>query len=203
MTVGMNAILEALQSKARFSSQRASALLEAGAVARDAFIEAHPLGMIAIRYLCDDFTLRIHIWTSLTSSFRDEFAQVHDHTWHLESHVLAGRVQNHVFDLTEDPTGHQIWLHDYTRNEIVETEHRVTLQTRYDELLNAGDSYVLPAGTVHSTFVVPGSITLVKSIPSGLSVARIIGAQQGARQRSGVRGSVDLDQVLSDIRAAD
>jgi hypothetical protein len=200
--VSTNAILEALQDRARDVGWRALGLLEEAATARETLIEAHPLGMIAIRYKCAGFALRIHVWTSRTSDFRDEFAQVHDHTWHLESYVLAGRVQNHVFDLTEDRTGHEIWLHDYTRNEIVKSEHRVTLQTRCDELLNAGDSYVLSAGTVHSTSVAPGSITLVKSIPSGLSFARIIGAQEGSQPRSAVRGSVDLDQVLSDIRAA-
>jgi hypothetical protein len=104
--------------------------------------------------------------------------------------------------LAEVPEGKQVWLHDYKRDEIVKSEHRVKLRVRYDEVLTKGGSYALQAGTVHSTSVAPGTITLVRSIPTTLPVARIIGASEGARQRPAGRDSVDLDQVLAEIRAA-
>ena len=196
------AILEALTGKAQGAGSQVAGLLSLAAKAQDTIVEAHPLGMVAARFRCEHFTIRVHVWSPQTLSFRDEFAQVHDHTWNLESHILAGRIHNYVFDLAEASAGEQVWLHDYKRDEIVKGAHRVILRHRYDEVLNPGGSYALPAGTVHSTSVAPGTITLVKSIPTTHSVARIIGASEGALQRSAGRDSVDLDQVLETIRAA-
>ncbi len=196
------AILDALTDKAQGAHPRTLALLDVAATAQDTVVEAHPLGMVVVRFQCENFTIRVHVWSTRTLTFRDEFAQVHDHVWHLESHVLAGQIHNHVFDLVDAPDGEQIWLHDYNRDEIIKSDRRVGLRCRYNEALTAGGSYALRAGTVHSTSVAPGTITLVKSIPAGLPVARIIGASEGARQRSAGRDSVDIDRVLAEIGAA-
>jgi hypothetical protein len=196
------AILKALLEKAQGADPHAAALLDMVTKSRHTRVEAHPLGMAALRFRCQNFTIRVHVWSPRTLGFRDEFAQVHDHTWHLESHILAGRIHNYVFDLVDAPGGEEIWVHDYDRDELVRSDRRVALRHRYEEVLSTGGSYELRAGTVHSSSVAPGTITLVKSIPTALRVARIIGASDSARQRPAGRGLVDLDQVLEDIRAA-
>jgi len=199
----MSEILDALAPLAKAAGSGAMNILDAAAASATFTAEAHPLGMVAIRFPLRSFVVRVHVWATATQAFRDEFGQIHDHTWDLDSHVLLGEIENARYDLCEHPSGEPVWLHDYSTHSVVDSGRRMMPVLLRREVYRGGNSYELAAGQMHSTVrTAEGTMTLVKAVPTSLRVARILGATAAARQRSAVRRTVTPHEALQYVRMA-
>lgn len=66
-------------------------------------IRLHPEGFAQVE-LDASGDLRLHVWHPAVPRLADRDV-VHDHAWDLESEVLAGRVENWVYQVREDEAG--------------------------------------------------------------------------------------------------
>ncbi len=136
--------------------------LEQRSAVRDA-LELHPLGFARVSFaehrLADGYHL--HMWGA--SPARSHAELPHSHAFDMQSRVLTGSLQQHVWDAIEDPDG------DFTRvpvnsmqtgSDILRSAgRRVTLQSRSSRTILTGERYGM-TDELHSTEIPAGTETI-------------------------------------------
>jgi hypothetical protein len=151
----------------------------------------HPLGFLHLALLdAEPRRLRLHIWTQRSRREATAPCQVHDHVWRLTSHVLFGRLTNHLVEaLPADPgtaTHCEARVHyDGALNVLTPSDRLVVLSGVGTTRHLAGDRYDVAPHVLHETTVswLP-TATIVRSevvhagwprtyLPAGSSAVRM------------------------------
>jgi hypothetical protein len=131
----------------------------------------HPLGFVCLPIHRDGPDgVCLHVWSdavrpSVTTS------DLHCHSWHLLSFVLAGAAGNQRIDVV-DGTRFRVFraLTRSTTDEIVRTDRLVDAHLRELEIHRAGECYTVAAGEFHTSVAAePGTVTLCigRGVPGG------------------------------------
>ena len=139
-------------------------------------VTLHPLGFVHFELtkaleIQNDERVRVHLWNPILSP-PDKAGNVHDHTWHLKSGVLHGRLENKNFRPIEDASGPLSGSRvSYgTRNSFTEAGN-YRLQLLDETVVSAGETYSIPSRIVHeSTLLSAQALTLVISKPDELAL---------------------------------
>lgn len=141
----------------------------------------HPLGFLCLPLeRRDGFGVCLHLWPARPPPAPATTSTVHCHSWDLTSFVLSGTVRNVRARLVDEPASRARWGTAHRVFEVVShgdvDELRATTRVvRYspgaDTAHGAGETYTLPAGAFHSTFVVGGhdaaTVALGRQDPEG------------------------------------
>lgn len=133
----------------------------------------YPNGFLKVVLRPGDLTeveLRLHVWTSETWAGAN--ATIHNHGWHFVSRVLAGRLMHRCFDLVDDTSQDEYWLHQVTpvrssdgwakKTYDVEALGRVGLALDSTTMLDAGALYWLNARVLYE--IVPVAPICISSV---------------------------------------
>jgi len=114
----------------------------------------HPLGFLVIAEKIDSsLTLRYHVWPPGWSVPSDQIgSELHDHTYELNSLVIAGSIRQRTYRVTLDNSGnHNVFEVAYSdgSSTLVSTGQRARLETETDEVFVSGIAYRLLPGIPH------------------------------------------------------
>jgi hypothetical protein len=114
----------------------------------------HPLGFFyASESLGDGLNLRYHLWpSSWEMPTLEQGREDHDHTYRLNSIVVAGELRHRTFEAFDDPQGtHEILEVSYNSGDsVLSPSGRIVRVTcSGDERYVAGQCYQLRPGTIH------------------------------------------------------
>lgn len=144
---------------------------ELSGILADVPVTLHPLGFVhfELTQMLDvqkDERVRVHLWNPLLSP-PDSAGGVHDHTWHLRSGVLYGRLLNKNFRPIKDPTGPLTGsIVSYGKTNTFTAAGHYRLDFLKEIVVSAGESYSIPSRIVHeSALLSPQALTLVVSQP--------------------------------------
>jgi hypothetical protein len=165
-------------------------------------VEAHPLGMFAVKFPGVGRTVRLHVWTPETAQFRDDWGAVHDHVWHLRSFVVRGAIDETRYALESTTHGDcELWYHDYRSSRLVRAGKRVKAAPIGGATHASGAVYDLRAGRLHATVAhQPITVTLLEARPTCARRARIVGGPNVPDVHA-ARLPVSLDDVIDVLRA--
>lgn len=166
----------------------------------------HPLGFmhIGLGEVAQGAKLRFHTWLPHERHTQDPPLPIHDHIFHLESHVLTGIVVNHFYQVEDSTTG------EHSRYDVAYDGHESILSPRGDRVhcrlvssvaYAAGDQYEVPKDQFHATEVAEGllSATVVLSTATGAQKPVVIGPpnrREPYRYRRNACSSEALRKVL-------
>lgn len=123
--------------------------------------KAHGLGFLRL-YFSD--TLRLHVWHTALKHPVDA-TPLHDHPWHLNSLVIAGKVENHRFLPTHKPDDLRYKrqeLHCGAGGCLLGDPERMYLAAQPPEEYWQGDHYSQQKQEIHQTIALDGSVTLME-----------------------------------------
>jgi hypothetical protein len=162
-----------MASVTSFFAERVDADLASGA-------QRHPLGFLVVSEpLGDGVFLRYHVWPAgWAVPHGQESGQTHDHSYELNSLVVAGSLRQRTFDAVLDfRGGHDVLEVDYTPvgSALRRTGLRARLDEETDEIFATGTAYRLAPGTVHRVDAVGRpSATVVLAIPAAGAPAPLV-----------------------------
>ncbi|MEM9460799.1 MAG: hypothetical protein AAGF11_41935 [Myxococcota bacterium] len=146
----------------------------------------HPTGFVVLRLHRDEHgALRLHLWPSGTRERGRPCWPVHDHVWHLRSHVLCGTVWSHGFRVVDDPGGYAVlYAVDYAdgrSSRMGRSTRRVSVHPQAPRRVEAGMRYEVDAGAFHASRVEPGvsAATLVATRPTDRPRPWVVGPGDG------------------------
>jgi hypothetical protein len=128
----------------------------------------HPTGFLVLTLLRrDDGALRLHLWPPGVRELGTPCWPVHDHVWHLRSHVLCGEVESRSYEVTDDDGGdavlYAVGYGEGRSSCMRRSERRVRVRARAPQRVAAGQRYEIAAGDFHASTVAVGdfAVTLV------------------------------------------
>jgi hypothetical protein len=161
MPLGVEEVVESLRSASSsdalpYARRLVSALLEstpAGAW--------HPYGFLVLRLaeLPSHEVIRLHIWPADARKRQEPDWPVHSHPWDLRSYVLAGHLQNQLFDVSSTVSGEfRLYAVEYAGQESIlrATDRMVGCQLASVASYEQGDQYCVSSDEFHVTHVDPG-----------------------------------------------
>jgi hypothetical protein len=158
--------------------------------ARDRPAVRHPLGFICFPLIrAGDHGLCVHYWPAVATPPNPQAPTVHSHSWHLSSHLLAGRIANHrsvVTEAGESPLELYAVTSGPDGDVITPTGRRVRSADLAAETYQRGQTYHLAAGQFHWTNRLTGSPTITVVAGRGTSTQQnfFVAPAKQARQRS-------------------
>jgi hypothetical protein len=174
-------------------------------------VSLHPLGFIHFELteflgVEDDTRIRVHLWNPLLSP-PDSAGGVHDHTWHLKSGVLYGKVLNKNFRPVRDPAGPLTGsLVTYGATNSFTAAGRYRLESAGEVTVAAGETYSIPSRIVHeSALLSPQALTLVISQPDeqaheiGPLLLSASATPPSGTERRELLSAVRAEQILIDF----
>lgn len=111
---------------------------------------------------------RLHFWLD-DHGVADDLGELHEHTWHLTSLVLAGRVLDSNLVAIPTPEGEYLGSRiSYGERNKAEEAGRFDLKKKNSRVIQTGSFYQIPSRTIHLNAVgsVP-TVTLVRSVEDG------------------------------------
>lgn len=173
-------------------------------------VRLHPLGFhhVELTHLAKapaGERLRFHFWLDDTGS-TDTLGDLHEHTWHLTSLVLAGGVVDSNLQATPADDGSFNGSRIvYGRENTSVTVGRFNLHETLNRRVEAGSVYKIPSRTVHlnATASIP-TATLVRSIEDTLEDGPLVFSPVGvaAGDATGSRPLVDAAEALARLEDA-
>lgn len=117
----------------------------------------HPLGFMHARVLERGASiLRFHIWPRSMRKPQDPPWFIHDHNFNFVSYVIAGRLENHIYDVSSDADGtNRLFTVQYygQQSRLTATQHRVRVAPLIMTEYKQGSYYEEVATDYHSTAV--------------------------------------------------
>jgi len=110
--------------------------------------------------------VRLHVWDSRFAV--PNVSLIHDHPWDFDSYILAGRINNRIFEVSDSGNETQ---RPYLRRTIKcgpgggvcdQEPQRVYLSISSNQYYNVGQSYRQKSYEVHATYPMDGTVTLVE-----------------------------------------
>ncbi len=129
----------------------------------------HPLGFVSSTLQADDSgILKLHLWPRGERRPKQPNWAIHDHSFHISSRVLAGKVQNVSYEVIPGESARRYTV-SYTNFDsvLVATSETVDCITVATKTMVAGDRYELPLGTYHETIVPAPEMSLTIVLKSG------------------------------------
>lgn len=172
----------------------------------------HPTGFAVFRlHASPQGDVRLHVWPEAGRRWGDPCWTVHDHTWDLTSHVLAGVVGSHDVDVDVDVElaagrSAQGVLYDvaYGADGRSRMLRRAAVASRSLGLRRtaAGGCYRVDAGRFHASVVPEGAFaaTVVATRPGQASRPRVLGAPSGETSIEVVRPAVQPQRARDWLR---
>ena len=168
--------------------------LVADIVRRDDFVKAnqpnlHPLGFVHTKLGVTekDIELRLHIWPDDERPFQKPRLPIHDHVWHLDSHILTGGIENEIYQVEEtdqEPT-HRIYQVSYDGEKeqslLAPTEKAVRANLCREVTYEAKDHYSIDLSTYHASRVPESEFTatIVATSNSEKKPPKVLGPLNG------------------------
>ncbi|MCX4239684.1 hypothetical protein [Paraliomyxa miuraensis] len=123
----------------------------------------HPTGFVVVPLHHDDHgALRLHLWPPDQREHGSPCWPIHDHVWHLRSHVLCGTVESHGYEVDDDAEGEAVlYAVEYGpghRSCLRRSERRVRVRAMAPRRVAAGESYEVDAGAFHASQVPASSM---------------------------------------------
>jgi hypothetical protein len=164
----------------------------------------HPLGFLVVSQPLDEgVVLRYHLWPSgWAPRLEQESGQTHDHSYELNSVIVAGSLRQRTFRAALDITGtHDVLEVEYRPegSALRRSGLRARLIEEVDETFGEGTAYRLPPGTVHRVDAVGRpAATLVLAIPASTPSAPRVFVPSG-EQAPGefIRDRFDAAELLA------
>lgn len=118
----------------------------------------HPTGFVVLEPYRDDHgSLRLHAWPTGEREHGRPCWPIHDHVWHLRSHVLCGVVESHDYEVRDDPKGSSVlYAVEYGAGRssyLRRSERTVSVRSGTPCRVEAGESYTVEAGAFHASRV--------------------------------------------------
>jgi len=154
----------------------------------------HPLGFVCLPVIRDDGDgVCVHAWAAGRPIRSPTTSGMHSHSWDLLSHVLHGRVHNHIIEVTDAVTDSAYRVYEVHSHgdidEIRATPRLVGAHSRLMQTRGIGESYRLGAGRFHCTEVDHAhstvTVALGHTIPGAtdLSLGAVNGQSHRMRRR--------------------
>lgn len=156
----------------------------------------HPTGFVVVELLRDPHgALRLHLWPTGQREHGQPCWPIHDHVWHLQSHVLCGAVESHGYAVHDDPEGTSVlYAVEYgaARSSCMRrSARRVTVRAEAPRRVEAGRSYAVDAGAFHAS-----------RVPAEALAATLVVTRITARPWPWVVGELDAPAVVPVERPA-
>lgn len=118
----------------------------------------HPTGFVVLELHAEEHgALRLHLWPPHEREHGRPCWPIHDHVWHLRSHVLCGVVESHGYEVVDDPAGAAVlYAVEYgagRRSCMRRSGRRVRVQAGAPRSIEAGSGYAVAAGQFHASQV--------------------------------------------------
>lgn len=172
----------------------------------------HPTGFVVLTLLRRlEGALRLHLWPQGERVLGTPCWPVHDHAWHLRSHVLCGRLESVEYEVVDDDDGAAaLYAVDYGPGRsscMRKSERRVRVSERAPRTIEAGQRYEVSAGVFHASSVaeVEFTTTLAATRPTEQRWPWVVGELEGPTVVSVERPSVAATrtrELLQRIRTA-
>jgi hypothetical protein len=167
-------------------------------------VAAHPLGFFHFELtplVAGTSRVRLHVWSSESAKHRDDLGLIHEHTWELASSVLVGRLDDVVLAAEQANNGQYTCARlDYRTNELHQAPGKFNVHARLRRSMGPGETYQLPAGTLHLTEVmtVP-TVTLVVAKETSRTSVRIFTRGSLPQSRETIRPPVPDELALGEL----
>lgn len=120
-------------------------------------------------------SLRLHVWDP---RFRTpDVSDIHDHPWHFESTIIAGRMRNVRYHVVAQDDAARVPGATHDEHRIMcgpaptEKDSRLLRSVRVvvtdERIYGEGESYAMRADELHASFPDPGTVTLCRRMPTG------------------------------------
>ncbi|MCA9706360.1 MAG: hypothetical protein KDK70_10970 [Myxococcales bacterium] len=172
----------------------------------------HPTGFVVLTLHADGRgALRLHLWPEGARELGAPCWPVHDHAWHLRSHVLHGEVRSHGYRVDDDPAGDwRLYAVDYApgrRSCMRRSDRRVSVRPEGPRRVPAGERYAVAAGCFHASRVEAGesAATLVVTTITARAHPWVVGPDDGPEAVPVERPEADaglVRGVLGQVTAA-
>ena len=160
----------------------------------------HPLGFILCKLSEDgDRKIRLHIWPNNNDRMQKPAWLIHDHMFDLKSWVVAGKIENTEYSLTEGKPNYRVYNARYEKDSSVlyRSDRLICLSKNKKSLLNVGEIYEVPSGVLHQSVSSSESTSLtVCETTNQPSISPIIAGEiNGAGRYSYTRAQVDENDL--------
>jgi len=164
----------------------------------------HPLGFIHILIgSVDELRARLHIWTRNSLMRASTNWPIHDHIWTLHSRVLAGTIENRIYDVQDDlrSASHRVYhVAHRAEDAILEpSDQLVQCTLASSTTYRAGEQYAVPSLRFHSSKVEleiePVVGTCVLAGDSRCGIPRLLGPIEVVGDKLDVRVACDSDEA--------
>lgn len=172
----------------------------------------HPTGFVVLTLLRrPEGALRLHLWPQGERVLGTPCWPVHDHAWHLRSHVLCGRLESLEYEVLDDDDGDAaLYAVDYGQgrsSRMRKSERRVSMSERAPRRIEAGTRYEVSAGVFHASSV--AEVDLTATLAATRHTAQrwpwVVGALDGPTVVSVERPTVEVTrtrELLQRVRTA-
>lgn len=169
----------------------------------------HPLGFLHFELPVTEAAptgsrLRLHLWDEQAPG-EDQLGRFHDHAWGLRSLVVAGRLEDCLYDVEyrSDGSVQEVLVHYARGIERVQSGRSADLRLASTRLVEAGSRYEIDASIVHATTVlVRPTVTLVVTSPATSTAARVFAPHGVSGSGASIRRAVDYSDALERLEAA-
>ena len=169
----------------------------------------HPLGFVHFelpesRVASGLGRLRLHLWDDACHQ-PDQLGRLHDHAWNLRSLVVAGALEDSLFDVEYRFDGdlREVVVRYEPTIERVPTDRKADLRVRSTRRVDAGSEYTVEVGVVHETTVLrTPTVTLVAASPVVGSTTRIFAPRDATWRSTSIRRSLDRGVALVRLQTA-
>lgn len=145
----------------------------------------HPLGFAytELFVFSNRDAIRINIWSTVRHP-QTPSMEIHDHFYNINSFVIAGKLTNIVYDVSAVSPNHSVYKGTFDSAEgrtLKRTEECLNAEISSTQIINQGDFYYLPKGSLHSSYVPPKEFTCTFVLASqrDSSTSRILGPLNG------------------------
>jgi len=162
----------------------------------------HPLGFIFCKLSEEgERKIRLHIWPNHHDRMQKPTWLIHDHLFDLKSWVIAGKIENTEYSVTEGTPNYRVYNAIYEKDSSVlcRTDKQIFITEHIKYQVSADEKYRVPSGVLHQSVSVSEtiSVTVCETIDQPNISPRIAGDICGADKYSYIRAKVDEADLQS------
>lgn len=160
----------------------------------------HPLGFILCKLSEEgERKIRLHIWPNNNDRMQKPAWLIHDHLFNLKSWVIAGKIENTEYSVTEGSPNYRVYNAIYEKDASVlyRTNRQIFITEKIKHIVSSGEEYSVPSGVLHQSVSVSEttSVTVCETLDQPNIRPIIAGDISGERKYSYIRAKVDEEDL--------
>jgi hypothetical protein len=167
----------------------------------------HPLGFIFCKLSQEgERKIRLHIWPNNNDRMQKPSWLIHDHVFDLKSWVIAGKIENIEYTVTDKKPNYSVYSAGYEKDSSVlyRTDRQICINEGKRSLVRSGEVYSVLSGVLHQSVSLSEatSLTVCETIDQPNRSPTIAGDINGMARYSYTRSKVnekDLQSIIAKI----